>query len=425
MAVIEKEVEEIKKEVANLTSSLDEGWKNLQGELSVALKKRDEQIEKHGGSLTETTTLIKKLDDQFVAMKASLEERFVPLEKRINRVWGQAEDQEAVDATKSFVEVFTQSDAWKSFEAKGYSGSSENFKVPNPLRHERKAVGIPDAAISALRGIFSTQRLMELFNMPLRANRVRDLFQVINTTDDVVEFIREKIGAAGYTNNASPVAEGSLKQESGFDFEDASANMRTLAHWVPTTRQQARNLPALIQYLERRLIDGLKLVEDTQLLYGSGVAPNLNGILTDSDIQGYVQLATDNMIDAIRKGLTLVQMAYVAATGIVLHPLDWQDIQLAKDSQDRYLWLVVSQGTEEVMFRVPVVVTTAINQGTALTGDFSQGAFIYVNEEAVMRSTDSHSDFFLYNKLVWLVEECLLQIIPRPQAFVEITFLGS
>jgi HK97 family phage major capsid protein len=159
------------------------------------------------------------------------------------------------------------------------------------------------------------------------------------------------------------------------------------------------------------------------LLYGDGLGDNLQGILTHPDRQQYNIAdgpATDTKIDAIRRAATLARVAQYPVTGCVLNPFDWEDIELQKDNENRYLWVTVSEGGIPRLWRMPVVDTTAIAVGTALVGAFSLGAILWDREDGNIRVGEPNA-FFLQNKLAILAEERVLLTIFRPQAFVEVT----
>ncbi|MCA1806626.1 MAG: phage major capsid protein [Actinobacteria bacterium] len=73
------------------------------------------------------------------------------------------------------------------------------------------------------------------------------------------------------------------------------------------------------------------------------------------------------------------------------------------------------------LWGLPVVSTNAITEGTILVGDFQRGSAVHDRENASVRITDSHSDFFTKNLWAVLAEERIAQSILRPNAFVEIT----
>jgi HK97 family phage major capsid protein len=252
------------------------------------------------------------------------------------------------------------------------------------------------------------------------------LFPSRTTTAAVVEYFR----MTGFTNNAAPVAErnGSAfaaKPQSGFTFVGEQAPVRTLAHWEAAHRNVLADEPQLRSIIDNELLYGLRLQEDEQILNGDGSGENLTGIL-NSDPQTYAWsdgVAKDNKADALRRAATLSFLAYYEPTGIVLHPNDWEDIELSKDDNGQYLVAVsVALGGEPRLWRIPVVDTPAMPEGKALVGAFGTGAQLYDREQASIRISEQHADFFVRNAIVVLAEQRLALAVKRPEAFVEVTF---
>ena len=169
--------------------------------------------------------------------------------------------------------------------------------------------------------------------------------------------------------------------------------------------------------------------EDSQILSGTGTGEDLQGILTTTDIQTYAwsdgetSPVADTKADALRRALTLSYLAYYEPTGIIVHPSDWEDIELTKNEQGTYLLAMsVAGGAESRVWRVPVIDTPAIAEGTALVGAFGTGAQLYDREAASIRISEQHSDFFVRNAVVVLAEERLALAVKRPEAFVKVSF---
>jgi HK97 family phage major capsid protein len=267
---------------------------------------------------------------------------------------------------------------------------------------------------------------------PMRTKRVRDLFPVRTTTAAVIEYFR----MTGFTNNAATVAERNAgntafgaKPQSSFTFVGEQAPVRTIAHWEAAHRNVLADEPQLRSIIDNELMYGLRLQEDAQILSGDGTGENLTGVLSTSGIQTYdwsdgaTDPVADTKADAIRRAATLAFLAYYEPTGVVLHPNDWEDIELAKDSNGQYLVAVsVALGGEPRLWRIPVVETPAITEGTALVGAFGTGAQLYDRESASIRISEQHSDFFVRNAIVVLAEQRLALAVKRPEAFVKVTF---
>jgi len=272
---------------------------------------------------------------------------------------------------------------------------------------------------------------------PMRTRRVRDLFPTRTTTAAVVEYFQ----MSGFTtpgtsavNAASSVAERSggafgLKPQSSFQFIGQQAPVRTLAHWEAAHRNVLADEPQLRSIIDNELLYGLRLQEDAQILQGDGLGENLLGILNTPGIQPYswsdgaTDPVPDTKADAIRRAATLAFLAYYEPTGVVLHPNDWEAIELTKNTQGTYLMAVSMQvGSEARIWRMPVVDTPAIDEGTALVGAFGTGAQIYDREQASIRISEQHADFFVRNAIVILAEQRLALAVKRPESFVKIDF---
>ncbi|MCP6525113.1 phage major capsid protein, partial [Klebsiella pneumoniae] len=62
---------------------------------------------------------------------------------------------------------------------------------------------------------------------------IRQLLAPGRTDKPAIQYFRELV----YTNNAAPVAEGTLKPESDLTFEDAMARVIKIAHWIKATTE--------------------------------------------------------------------------------------------------------------------------------------------------------------------------------------------
>ena len=120
--------------------------------------------------------------------------------------------------------------------------------------------------------------------------------------------------------------------------------------------------------------------------------------------------------------MTRAHVLEYVPSGVVVNPNDWEDIQLAKGTDETYIWLSVPTGTGTQFFLVPVVVTNAINAGEALVGSFALGSTIWDREQVTVRVSESHSDYFTKNLVAILAEERICQTIYRPDSFVKVSF---
>ena len=328
--------------------------------------------------------------------------------------------------SQSVGEAFVNSEEFKSLQGGKSGANMASPFITKSLEQKDVYSGLPTGTPSA----FGAVERDGIIPIAQRRSRVRDLFPARTTSAAVIEYFRQ----TGFTNAADTVAErqGSnfgAKPQSTMTFVGEQAPVRTIAHWEAAHRNVLADEPQLRSIIDNELLYGLRLTEDNQILSGSGTGEDLAGILNNGSIQSYAWSSgattpvKDTKADAIRRAATLSFLAYYEPTGVVMHPNDWEDVELTKDSNGQYLVAVsVALGGEPRVWRLPVVETPAIAEGTAVVGAFGTGAQLYDREEASIRISEQHSDFFIRNAIVVLAEQRLALAIKRPEAFVKVTF---
>ena len=314
---------------------------------------------------------------------------------------------------KSIGDAFVQSKEFKSMMTR-HVWDSDPYEVKDLIS------SYPGSAAD----LIIPQRVPGIIAEPERVLTIRDLLAIASTESNTIDFMRET-----FTNMAAPVAESQegyegevSKPESAISYDKDSAMVVTLAHWVPATRQVIADAKGLASYINTRLIYGLRVIEEDQLLNGTG-GDELQGILDlATDFDTGMTAPDDTQLDTLRRAILQVRLAGYPATGIVLHPTDWADVELLKDSEERYLWGSVTEGGVLRTWRVPVVESEAIAEGSFLVGAFKTGAQIWDRQQASVRISEHHADFFVKNMVAILAEERLALAVYRPAAFVKGTF---
>lgn len=394
--------------------SLHTEFKEAWGELKDLLDTQAEEIKKYGTTNDDTVGKIKSVEGKILELGEELKEiqkRADEIEKKFGRP-----DLQVGGQVKSLGALFVESGAYAAMK-KANEMKSAPVKVKS-LYQSSKA--IITTAVGSGGALVGTQAYNTLIADPARIFRIRDLLPVQPTQSNAISYIQE----TGFTNAARPVVETMMKPESALTFDEMTQAVKTIAHWIPASRQVLDDAGQLQAYIDNRLLYGLMIAEEQQILYGDGASPNLQGILTHNGIQTYAWSSGtvgDSKIDAIRRAITLAQLAEYPVDGVVLHPNDWEDIQLAKGDDGHYIWISVTDGGVNRIWSVPVVVTSAVASGEALIGAFSLGAMLWDREDANIRLGEP-TDYFLRNMVAILAEERLALTIFRPESFVGITF---
>jgi HK97 family phage major capsid protein len=260
-----------------------------------------------------------------------------------------------------------------------------------------------------------------------REINVLDLVPRLTTESDTVEWVQETT----FTNNAAMVAEATAttgttgtKPESALAYQTMTTPVRTLAHWIPVTNKTLADAPQIRGIINTRLLLGLQLSLETQIMSGDGTGENFLGILNNNiNVQA---LGADNVLDAIFKGRTLVRVTGKARpTAVVMHPNNWQSARLARENSATgtlggYLMGPPSMVGANTLWGLPVVESEAIPQGTALVGDFNMGCTLFDREQAVIR-VGFVNDQFIRNIQTLLAELRAAFIVWRPTAFSKVT----
>lgn len=261
-----------------------------------------------------------------------------------------------------------------------------------------------------------------------REIQVLDIVPRIQTESDTVEYVREDT----FTNAAAFVAEATattgtsgLKPESTLAYSVQTANVQTLAHWIPVTNRMLADAPAIRGIINGRLLLGLDLVLESQIVSGNGVGSNLTGILSTAgiNIQGK---GSDNELDAIFKARTQIVLNGKGRPGaVLLHPNDWQAIRLARENAatgtlGAYLMGPPSQVGPTTVWGIPVVESQALTANTGLIGDFEMGCTLFDREQAAIR-VGTIDQQFVRNMQTILAELRAAFVVFRPAMFTKIT----
>jgi HK97 family phage major capsid protein len=356
----------------------------------------EEAKKSHGDLKVETKEAIDKLLVEQTAVSARLQEVEQKLVRR-----GTSEDDTRVKSTGELVLA------------------DEGVQAVMKSRDGRARVNVK--AITGLTAgeggvLVRPQRIEGIVVPPNIRFTVRDLLTPGRTTSSSIEYIRE----TGFTNSAALVAQGSAKPESGMTFELQMTAVATIAHWVQATKQILSDAPMLQSYIDGRLRYGLQLVEEGQLLKGSGVGGNLNGIYTQASAYAApITIANATHIDILRLAMLQAEIAEFPASGIVLNPANWASIELTKDTQGRYLFANPQSLVGPTLWGLPVVSTKALAGGEFLVGAFKLGAQIFDREDATVLISTEDRDNFIKNMVTILAEERLGLAVYRPQAFIK------
>lgn len=319
----------------------------------------------------------------------------------------------------------------KGIMAEPFKLTGDELQGPGP-EDERALIwsGVPSAST------LLPQVLPTIYRAGEPVSAIRQALSAMRTTSDAVTILRENVftNAAAEVDEAEAVDDASaVKPESGITFTEETVTVRTVAHWIPLTRQVLEDLPMMESYVDTRLRQGLERRIANQLINGDGNAPNISGLLDHNGltVADATYFTTNPVKDAgtdnenpnrIRRAKRLVRTgAHANPTFILANPADVEEWDTLTDTQGNYLFGGPQSGaTVARMWGLPVLEDEYVAEGTAVVGDGSMAAVVDRNDAAVYTS-DSHEDFFIRNILVLLAEVRLTLAVFRPAAFVKVS----
>ncbi|AJY44670.1 phage major capsid protein [Martelella endophytica] len=379
------------------------------------VKKTAEEALKQSKDTGATTTELKKNADALLTAQKTLGDSLEKIANRLEKVETRNSDLEQQVAqrgrggggdVKSFGQLVAENEVIRAFAANGSKGTA---RLALPVKQAITSVS-PGAG-----GLIWSDRETEIVGMPKRQMTIRSLLMQGSTGSNSIEYARQ----VTRTNNAGPVSEGAMKPESTYAWEQETANVRTIAHWVHVSRQAMEDAGQLQTEIDGELRYGLMLAEEGQLLKGDGTGQNLHGLIPNAtDYSAAFAVTGETMIDTLRLALLQASLSEYPADGMVLHPTDWARIELTKDGEFRYIFANVMQLAGPQLWGRPVVETQAMDQDEFLVGAFKMAATIYDRMDPEVVASSEDRDNFVKNMITVRAEERLALAVKRPAALV-------
>ncbi len=252
--------------------------------------------------------------------------------------------------------------------------------------------------------------------------RIRDLLTTIPVSGQSYTFYRELL----HTRGAAPVAEGGLKPQSNVTFQSVTDRVKKLAVWMPVTDEALDDVPQMLAYLRELLRYDLKLEEEAQILKGDGTGENLNGLMTQATTyDGGLTKEGDTAIDIVRRAIYQVRkQAKMSADGVVMTELDWMNIELQKDGENRYLFANLQGLVTPILWGRPVITSDSLDEGDGdaggefLVANFARSSLLF-DRMSFLFKMGLINDQFIKNERALLVEERLGLGIRRREALVK------
>jgi HK97 family phage major capsid protein len=179
--------------------------------------------------------------------------------------------------------------------------------------------------------------------------------------------------------DAAFVAEGDLKTQYELKYAEVSKQVKKVASLVKVSKEMLSDLPFMQSEVNGDLMLGVENAIENQLLNGTGLTVNLDGILASATTFAAGTFANTvisaNLADVIRVAVAQIQAANFNPTHVVLNPVDVARLQLIKTTTGEYTWpmfYVDPRTMETKIAELSIISTTYMTAGNFLVGDLSK-----------------------------------------------------
>lgn len=366
-------------------------------------KKQDARIEEkmNGFHLPAVDKKMQDMEGQLAKLEGELKDAHKQMLDMATKAGRMGEGEEV----KSAGQAFTDSAAYKNRQ-----DAAGNVRIKVEMK----------ALLGTTASVGSTVRPQRLpFYQGPQEPHIRDLFAQGTTNSSSLEFPQIK----AWTNAAAAVLDDGVtkKPESNLTTELVTFPVRTIAHIIRVHKNILDDEPALRSLIDQKLLDGLDDVEDIELIKGDGTGAHLRGVLMNAKTFTRTVVG-DTKLDVLRRALTDLRLRHFRADGMVLNPLDWEDIELLKGTDGKYIWVNVPDGGVPRLWRAPVVDSIAVDENQFVAGAFRQGGQIFDRQAATIEVFEQDQDNVSLNLITIRAEKREALVIYDQNAFVKGTF---
>lgn len=377
-------------------------------ELRALLEKGAEERKTFGSQLTETGAKIAALQTQIDALQVRLDK-----------------PRQGAAARKTISDAIKESDDLRRYirgESKGARLQFNDLSAESFIdtAREEKTLITSTAVGSATSGVLMFERAPGVVPLADRRLFIRRLLSSAPTEANAIDYV--KINT--FSKVVSPQTEGSAKGESELTFTTTSTGVKTIATWIPATKQILDDFAGLQSLITDSLVYALEEEIEDQIVSGNNTGNNLNGLTNQATSFDTTLLSASDgweQFDIVGRAVQQIAAANEAPPNFVLlHPTNYWRMRLTKDTTGRYIFDRPDGATGfSPLFGLQPIVTTAMTSGYFLVGSSAPNVVQIRNRMGVtVDISDSHSTYFTENKIAIRVEARLALVVFRPAAFI-------
>jgi len=245
---------------------------------------------------------------------------------------------------------------------------------------------------------------------PIR--RIMEISNVGTTSSKFVTYI-----AQDTQSTTAFVGEGVAKANGLVQYTEVSVAVKKVAGFIKVSKEMLSDLSFVQAEINNDLMMSIEQNMDTQLLNGTGIGNNIDGVINQATAwaAGIFAGAVTNptVIDVLRVAKAQIEGADFLPTHIVLHPDDVARIEMSKTTQGEYTYPNFSTGMAPNMqlSGLTIISSTNMVSDNFLVGDFTK--FNVRVREGVNIQVGYEGDDFARNMVSILAEARLCSFVKQ------------
>lgn len=378
---------------ANKAKTIEEAKAIIANAISEATKAADAKLE---DAVKSANVRIDEMD------KALLEAK-----SENNRIKMDAQSKAPVSFNQAFATAMDEnSDNLEKFKRKEIKSFAMELKTVGDM----SLANITDLAAA------NVQMLPGIIPAAPRKLHIRSLLPTGVMTTSAIHYLQE----TGSEGSVAAWADNSgTKSQIDYDLTEEVAPSEFIAGYLRITRKALDDISAMRSYLQSRLLEQYLDAEDNQLLNGSGVSPNLGGLITNAEAySGFRTIQVEKLLDSVAQ----IESNNHSANGILLSPEQFYALMLTRSTTNEYTLpggvAVDLVNGQMFISGVPIFKSTAMSDSKYLVGDWSKGAQLFVRENPIVRFFEEDGTNVRENKITVRVEGRVALPIYYTDAFV-------
>lgn len=251
---------------------------------------------------------------------------------------------------------------------------------------------------------------------PFRILKLEQYLRAADTTSNAVAYSKETT----FVNAAAETVEGAIKPQTDITFALVTQPVQNIAHWIKISRQLSKDAPALVAYINTRMMYGVNKRAEDQLISGNGTDPNIAGLLATGNFTAHgltaALIGTVNpMFKLIRMIISNMQVANYPPDMIIMNPIDWGTMELVTTTYGEYIIGDPQTMAQPMLWGMAVIVSNAMTQGQVILMS-TLAACVYNREGVVVEMSESDGTNFQQNLITIRAERRLMLAVEIPAA---------